>query len=405
MIRFDPMALARAQLARDREATRRFPDLFDRKIARMTVSPFAFLRGAAPLFYGLLRDRPSLADGPGGSGLIIGDLHLENFGAYRPADPIFDDQTRHHKTRYEATFGLNDFDDATLGPWRFDLLRVTTSLILAGRELGATGHQVLDMADAMLEAWNEQAHARRSARPPSVPAPAVALIEQVARRTRKELLDARTELKGGDRRFIRGPRYRDLPSSVLKRVPQAIDRYLKSLDEDERPALERMQVVDAAFRIAGTGSLGALRIAVLVTGKGGRDGGWLFDMKEQGAPSSEHLLPPPRRNGAKRVRSALSSCLDNPPQLVGVTKLDGVPMLVRRIAPQEDKLELSRIDHRHLPALARYLGALIGAAHRRGAMRAGRPWKHSELHAVTEKAVTLAGVHEATYLALCKLTR
>ena len=166
VLRFDPYELARFQLAKDREATARFPVLYQRKIARMIASPFAFLRGAAKLFYELLRQSPKLAEGPGGSGLIVGDLHLENFGAYRPAEPVFDDGAPRSAQSYAATFGLNDFDDATRGPWRFDLLRLVTSLILGGREMGATGTEVLLMAEALLDAWNEHAHAKAPKKPP-----------------------------------------------------------------------------------------------------------------------------------------------------------------------------------------------------------------------------------------------
>lgn len=405
MIRFDPMALARTQLARDHHATRRFPELFERKIARMKASPFAFLRGAAPLFYDLLLHRRSLSEGPRGSGHIVGDLHLENFGAYRPVDPAFEKRGGEALTRIAATFGLNDFDDATIGPWRFDLLRLTTSLILAAREMGASGTEALHMSDSLLDAWNEHAHPKGRRRAVALPRPVAELVNQVAMRTRKQLLDARTEIVGGRRRFMRGPRYRDLPADLRKQVPAAFTRYVASLEESERPDPERLEIVDAAFRIAGTGSLGALRIAVLVAGKGGVDGGWIFDMKEQGAPSSHALCTPPKRNGAKRVRLALSGSLAEPPRMVGVTRLDGVPMLVRRLNPQDDKLDISRLDHEDLEPLAHYLGCLVGEAHCRGATDPGRVWKPRERAELIEKAIALAGVHEAVYLAYCNLTR
>src|SRR6185436_5482923 len=41
-----PLMLAAEQLERDRVSTRRFPQLFARKMARMTMSPLAYLRGA-----------------------------------------------------------------------------------------------------------------------------------------------------------------------------------------------------------------------------------------------------------------------------------------------------------------------------------------------------------------------
>jgi len=72
VIAVDPMALAERQLAHESRArTVRFPILFARKLARMTTSPLAFLRGAAPLFYELLAEHPSLAEGPRGKGWIV----------------------------------------------------------------------------------------------------------------------------------------------------------------------------------------------------------------------------------------------------------------------------------------------------------------------------------------------
>ena len=54
----DPGALADRQLTLDRERTKRFPDLFIRKLQRMSSSPLAYLRGAAPLFFELLTEHP-----------------------------------------------------------------------------------------------------------------------------------------------------------------------------------------------------------------------------------------------------------------------------------------------------------------------------------------------------------
>ena len=59
-----PAALADRQLTLDRERTKRFPDLFVRKLQRMSASPLAFLRGAAPLFYEILAGAPRARRGP-----------------------------------------------------------------------------------------------------------------------------------------------------------------------------------------------------------------------------------------------------------------------------------------------------------------------------------------------------
>ncbi|HEY8073421.1 MAG TPA: DUF2252 family protein, partial [Labilithrix sp.] len=99
-------------------------------------------------------------------------------------------------------------------------------------------------------------------------------------------------------------------------------------------------------------------------------------------------------------------CAERPPRMMGTTKLAGLSMFVRRLLPQEDKLNLRRIRGADLPALATHLGALLGAAHRRAATKAPKSrWSASDLATVRDHAIALAGVHEAVYLALCERTR
>jgi hypothetical protein len=89
--------------------------------------------------------------------------------------------------------------------------------------------------------------------------------------------------------------------------------------------------------------------------------------------------------------------------MLGTTKLGGLSMLVRRLAPQEDKLLLSQLREEDLLPLAHYLGALTGAAHRRGASRPPKKaWRKGDRKLVIDHAITLAGLHEAAYLAMCR---
>ena len=220
----DPGVLADRQLTLDRERTKRFPELFVRKLQRMSSSPLAYLRGAAPLFFELLAARPDLAAGPAGEGWIVGDMHLENIGAYRPdplgaAEPPSARGEESAKKQRVVKFDLNDFDDAIIGPWRLDVVRVATSLLLGGRELGANGLLALTLVDRLLDAWARSAFDGEPL--PDVPAPVAALMEQVRARSKSALLDARTALTAGKRHFVRGPRYAELPPEVVNAVPAA----------------------------------------------------------------------------------------------------------------------------------------------------------------------------------------
>ena len=390
-----PEALAARQLELDRERTRRFPSLLSRKQGRMSASPFAFLRGAAPLFYEILAQVPELADGPAGEGWLAGDLHLENFGAYSPARSAGVDKRA-------AAFNLNDFDEAVRGPWRVDLLRLLTSLILAGRELGVSGPIALGLGARLLESY--VATVFQGTPLPVPPSSVATLVERVASRPRRALLDARTVVSGGKRRFVRGERYLDLPPDTLAALPGALETYVLDVAPEERPRLDQMAIIDAAHRVAGTGSLGVLRVAVLMLGKGAPDGHWIFDLKEQSDPSATSLAGATELSPAERVVTAFRACVAPPPRLLGTSRLEASELLGRRLTPQEDKLDLRQLKPETLGPLALYLGALVGTAHSRGA--SAKPtvaWSPAEQREVLRSAARMASLHEAIYLEWCFL--
>ena len=81
-------------------------------------------------------------------------------------------------------------------------------------------------------------------------------------------------------------------------------------------------------------------------------------------------------------------------------------MFVRRLAPQEDKMDLTKLQASDMKPLARHLGALLGAAHRRGAKKLPKKaWREDDRAQLLERAIALAGMHEAMYLAYCQLVR
>jgi uncharacterized protein (DUF2252 family) len=405
LLSLDPVRLAKRQIEIDRKRTDRFPHLAAHKVDRMTPSPLALLRGSAPLFYELLDQHPALFEGPRGEGWLVGDCHLENFGAYRAGALTTSGSGRGARAPSDGVvFDLNDFDDAFVGPWRIDVLRLLTSLILGGREMGTDGPTTLDLCDTLLDAYVGAAFHRRKVQASSHAVRA--LVDKVQARSRKELLDARTETVRGVRRFVRGVRYEDIPAKLRDKSERAFAKYARRLPRTERPDDDALEVIDAAFRVAGTGSLGCLRVALLVRGKGGADGAWVFDMKEEGTPSAACLVRPPKLGPAERVETALRSNLARPPRMIGTTSLRGSSMFVRRLMPQEDKIDLGRLSTSDLGPLARDLGAILGTGHRRGAKQIPRQaWTSKERARLLARAVGLAGLHEALYLAYCDAVR
>ncbi len=253
----------------------------------MQASPLAFLRGAPPLFYEMLATAPDLGDGPLGKGWLAGDLHLENFGAYEPGP------WRGPKDIAPPVFDLNDFDETFIGPFRWDLLRLVTSLLLGSRELGTTGVESVELARALFESYMGALFDGRllPTRPPVVKR----LLARAERRTEADFEAAYVDRSG--QKLIVGTKLLDPGPRLRSMVPAAMQAYLASLPEEEAPKPAHMDVLDCAFRLAGTGSLGCTRIAVLVRGKRAP---WIFDMKRRERPSSASPLLAVERRAARR---------------------------------------------------------------------------------------------------------
>ena len=112
--RHDPLKLLKESMRG------RVPSLVPLKYERMLASPFGYFRGAVPVMAADL----ALLPNTGIVNQICGDAHVRNLGAYAAPDG-------------RLVFDINDFDETTRAPFEWDLKRLATSLVLAGREAGA----------------------------------------------------------------------------------------------------------------------------------------------------------------------------------------------------------------------------------------------------------------------------
>ena len=138
---------------------------------------------------------------------------------------------------------------------------------------------------------------------------------------------------------------------------------------------------------------------MILAARGGKDDGWLFDVKEQLDPAASVLLGPGTQPAARRVADAITACLAHPPRQVGVTTVGGRSMLVRRLSPQENKLEVARLERRDLAPVVAFVGARTAAIHARTAAGSSVLWTPSDRFALVERAALLASLHEAVWLA------
>jgi uncharacterized protein (DUF2252 family) len=395
LIALDPLTLARAQLARDAARMRAAPWLMSRKVLRMAPRAHGFLRGTAPLFYEMLARAPGLGAGFRATGLLCGDAHLENFGAYRPHSPA---------GKERVAFGVNDFDEAARGPLRFDVLRILSSLLVASGDRAMPQRARWGIASDTLDAYFAVLFAGESALRP-VPQSVRALIKRAQRRDRAALLADRTQGRGANRRFQRGERYLEMKPAVRAAALRAMSKFAAVYARQHDIPLSAFDVLDVAFRVAGTGSLGVLRVAVLTRGKGGPAGAWLFEMKEQCAvPAPVVAGAKAQGKGAVRVLEAMRESLPEPPRVAEAVMVQGRSMLLRRLSPQEDKLDLGGVSDPEFSRLGAYLAGHLALCHRRAGIRElGREPGRDVRDALVSSSVLLAQLTRAVHVAYVHL--
>lgn len=328
----------------------REPRLLARKYARMAESAFAFFRGTCHLFYDDWQHIWPEEKGP--RHWIVGDLHLENFGVFK---------TLSRNVRYD----INDFDEATLGYPIYDVARVLTSIYIASRDLGLSGRDYVVFGVTLLEHYTQSllAAARSGVErffdEKNAEGPIFDLLKNAEKDTRQNILTDRTEVTPTGRRLKRGAKSFDIPPETRASVEDALKRY----EQDIAPR-HSFKVLDATFRVAGTGSLGIRRYAALIEGRGGEGGQMVIDIKEALPCSLHKFIPGPfasYSHEAERVVRAQRVLQGDSPAYLGYVNIGERWFIVRELQPSQDRLNVAAGDPKDL---TRRLHSVVKAAAR-----------------------------------------
>jgi len=139
------------------------------------------------------------------------------------------------------------------------------------------------------------------------------------------------------------------------------------------------RVLDVVGRIAGTGSLGMPRYAVLVRGQGARDVRILDVKAARPSALAVHLKSsradrrPSRTNEAERVIRIQRRLQAIPPALLSGLTVGSKPFVVRELQPVADRLDLAAWDGRvgRFRRAVTTMGELTAWAQLRGASQGG----------------------------------
>ncbi|WP_406509023.1 DUF2252 domain-containing protein [Streptomyces sp. NBC_00212] len=370
------------------------PAAFRVKFRKMAASAFAFYRGTACLFYAdLEREQhggPYL-DERTGRVWIHGDLHAENFGTYMDANG-------------RLIFNVNDFDEAYVGPFTWDLKRLAASLALIGYTKAFSDEQITSLVRTYAAAYRERIHALASgAKDDEVPpftldtaeGPLLGALRDARARTRFALLDSMTEIREYERRFTEGDGSIELDAATRYKVLAAFDGYLETLPEESLVRPDSYRVKDVVGRRGiGIGSAGLPSYNILLEGHSDAlENDVVIYIKQAQTPAvSRHITDPAVRGyfeheGHRTVISqrALQAAAD---PWLGWTELDGAGQLVAEVSPYAVDLDWSDIDDPdEIAAVVADLGRATATMHAAADDESG----HSELVPFsTERAIDAA---------------
>ena len=347
------------------------PTAFRTKFRKMARDPFAFYRGSACLFYADVAGPYAEADerwvrGAGARVWIQGDLHAENFGTYLDADG-------------RLVFDVNDFDEAYLGHWTWDLRRFVASLALLCWQKALPDSAIDDLIGTYVRAYVE--HVRHYVEVDDDTGWALTLgnaegavldaLRRAKLRTRFALLESVTVVESFSRRFADHPGVRRLEDAERDAVREAFGGYQRTIPDTKRSSRVMFDVLDVVGKSGfGIGSAGLPAYNVLIEGfNQALDNDVVLTVKQGNVAAASRVVDDPDVRGFFEHdghRTALSqrALQAHADRFLGWTTIGGTGFVVSEYSPYEQDVDWSDItEPEDIRVLVRQLGQATAKIH------------------------------------------
>lgn len=324
------------------------------KLLAMRGNAFSFLRGTAHLFHQRMAENKIDPGGP--ASWICGDLHLENFGTYLASNGL-------------TYFDLNDFDECALAPCSWDILRLTSSILVAGPTIGIDRAAAIAFATQAIAAYRTELATGKPRWIERKTADGVIgdLIESLRHRDPQKFVTKRTTNKRGEALDTALPKMQPVMSKIER---EQVRDFIQSRTVGAK-GRQAYKFLDVAYRIAGTGSLGICRYVVLAELiEDGRK--LLLDLKLT-LPSCVAAVStakqPAWNNESHRVVAVQNAAQILPPALLQAVTFGGRSFVFKELQPTSDRLDLRAAakDPARFADAITSMGSLTAWAHLRSA--------------------------------------
>lgn len=343
------------------------PAAFRRKFRKMAASPFAFYRGSASLFYadqvGAFRD-DSFLDERTSRVWIHGDLHAENFGTYMNSSG-------------QLVFNVNDFDEAYVGPFSWDLKRFAASVALIGYQKALSDDSITALVTTFARAYLTELRAIAAGGDDAIGSITLENADGVLRRvlqqarlsTRVDLLASQTTIDDYERRFALLDGVYEVDVQAADKVQEAFASYLRTLPEPDRPVSTTIKDIKLRKGV-GIGSAGLPSYNLLLEGHTqALENDVIIYMKQAQVPAVARWIDDERvrayflHQGHRTAESQRALQAHADPWL-GYTTLGGVGQLVAEVSPYAADLDWSDVNEAdELAGVIADLGRAVARMH------------------------------------------
>ncbi|MGY3517206.1 DUF2252 domain-containing protein [Micromonospora haikouensis] len=346
------------------------PAAFRRKFRKMAASPFAFYRGSASLFYADQRGDfadDAFLDERTSRVWIHGDLHAENFGTYMNASG-------------RLVFNVNDFDEAYVGPFTWDLRRLAASVALLGYAKALSDRAIGDLVAGFARSYLTELRAIAAGGDDAIGSITLDNADGVLRRvlqqarlnTRVDLLAAQTTVDNYERRFSLGDGVFEIDGDTREKVCAAFAEYLGTLPESSanlRPVSAHIK--DVVLRKGvGIGSAGLPSYNLLLEGHTeALENDVVIYMKQAQVPAVARHIDDERvrsyfRHQGHRTAESQRALQAHADPWLGFTELDGAGQLVAEVSPYAADLDWSDVNEpEELAGVLADLGRAVARMH------------------------------------------
>jgi uncharacterized protein (DUF2252 family) len=331
------------------------------KMARMAVSPFGFFRGAVAVMaadMAVLRCTKIPVQ-------ICGDAHVRNLGAYAGPDG-------------RLVFDINDFDETIRAPWEWDLRRLGTSLVLAGREAENSDQECREAVMTCARTYRTKmsefscmtcldVHKYRIHRQFAGTAGSL-VLQRAERATPLHTLRKLTIGRGNSRRFKEvKPVLTHLAKPKARDVLRALIPYRETLPGCSQQVLNFYKPVDLAFKVVGTGSVATHDYVILNFGGTGASDPMFLQIKEavQSAYAPYVKSVESRMHQGQRVVHGQRMMQVQSDIMLGWTSIGGADYMVRQLSDHKASIANEDLKGAGLVEYATTCGEVLAKGHAR----------------------------------------